>query len=247
MPPKPKDYLGIAADLVGDIASPIIGNRLAQSSWNKQADYNSPANQMKRYQAAGLNPNLIYGTGTAASSGNMSSPAQTEAPQLHAQDSLLKYQNLQNLRQQEVNLKTMEAFIQANTQNKNADTGLKTNYLPSLYETQMANNTAMTNLNFSKMRAQEIQNRIMQNLEQNTYATSWARLNNLYKQTEYLVSKNNLTTKQLENLDQILTNLKLDASLKNEVLQWKQWQNTAIYRYGTLGSTVGRAIGSFIP
>ena len=30
-----------------------------------QNEYNTPANQMKRLQDAGLNPNLIYGSGSA--------------------------------------------------------------------------------------------------------------------------------------------------------------------------------------
>lgn len=33
----------------------------ALADWAMQNEYNSPANQMKRYQEAGLNPNLIYG------------------------------------------------------------------------------------------------------------------------------------------------------------------------------------------
>lgn len=33
----------------------------ALADWAMQNEYNSPANQMKRFQAAGLNPNLIYG------------------------------------------------------------------------------------------------------------------------------------------------------------------------------------------
>lgn len=53
--------------------------------WNMENEYNSPAQQLARYQAAGLNPNLIYGTGTA-SAGNTStsspsySPAKYNAP-----------------------------------------------------------------------------------------------------------------------------------------------------------------------
>lgn len=39
--------------------------------WNKQNEYNSPEAQMLRLQQAGLNPNLVYGTGTV--SGNTSS------------------------------------------------------------------------------------------------------------------------------------------------------------------------------
>ena len=40
----------------------------------EQNEYNSPLNQLKRYQDAGLNPNLIYGEGKA-SAGNQSSKA----------------------------------------------------------------------------------------------------------------------------------------------------------------------------
>lgn len=40
---------------------------------DKQNKYNTPANQMARFQEAGLNPNLIYGQGNP---GNQSSPAQ---------------------------------------------------------------------------------------------------------------------------------------------------------------------------
>lgn len=34
-------------------------------SWNKQNEYNTPENQMKRFESAGLNPNLIYDKGTS--------------------------------------------------------------------------------------------------------------------------------------------------------------------------------------
>lgn len=33
--------------------------------WNMENEYNSPQEQMKRLQAAGLNPNLVYGNGSA--------------------------------------------------------------------------------------------------------------------------------------------------------------------------------------
>lgn len=44
---------------------------------DKQNAYNTPAEQMKRFDLAGLNPNLMYGQGTP---GNQSSPARYEAP-----------------------------------------------------------------------------------------------------------------------------------------------------------------------
>lgn len=47
--------------------------------WHLQNAYNSPAEQMKRFGAAGLNPNLIYGQG---SSGNANKFPEYQAPNL---------------------------------------------------------------------------------------------------------------------------------------------------------------------
>jgi hypothetical protein len=58
------------------LASNLLSNRGAKRRqqladqqnvkfWNMQNEYNTPANQMKRLQDAGLNPNLIYGSGSA--------------------------------------------------------------------------------------------------------------------------------------------------------------------------------------
>lgn len=42
--------------------------------WNLQNAYNSPQEQMKRFQAAGLNPHLIYGQGNAGNAGPVPTP-----------------------------------------------------------------------------------------------------------------------------------------------------------------------------
>lgn len=42
--------------------------------WEKQNTYNSPQEQMKRFQAAGLNPNLIYGAGNSGNAGPIATP-----------------------------------------------------------------------------------------------------------------------------------------------------------------------------
>lgn len=52
-------------------------NELQQQNIDKQNLYNSPAQQMQRYQDAGLNPNLIYGQG---SNGNQSSVPSVNSP-----------------------------------------------------------------------------------------------------------------------------------------------------------------------
>lgn len=48
--------------------------------WNLQNEYNTPEAQMQRLSAAGLNPRLMYGNGSA-STGQASSPPQYSAPQ----------------------------------------------------------------------------------------------------------------------------------------------------------------------
>ena len=47
--------------------------------WNRQNEYNTPSAQMERFQQAGLNPNLIYGQGTA---GNATTIPHYQAPRM---------------------------------------------------------------------------------------------------------------------------------------------------------------------
>lgn len=42
--------------------------------WDKQNEYNTPANQMQRFRDAGLNPNLIYGQGNAGNASPIPTP-----------------------------------------------------------------------------------------------------------------------------------------------------------------------------
>lgn len=50
--------------------------------WNLNNQYNDPKAQMARLKGAGLNPNLIYGSGSAAAAGNSSSYPKYNAPQV---------------------------------------------------------------------------------------------------------------------------------------------------------------------
>lgn len=51
----------------------------AERFWSIQNEYNLPSNQMSRLKAAGLNPNLVYGSGTSTVAGDISRPS----PQSH--------------------------------------------------------------------------------------------------------------------------------------------------------------------
>lgn len=72
------------ANYIAPAASGLFGiiTGAMQNQWNRkmvreQNEYNSPAQQMARYRAAGLNPNLIYGQGN---SGNQSAPVSQVVP-----------------------------------------------------------------------------------------------------------------------------------------------------------------------
>lgn len=58
--------------------------------WNKQNDYNTPTAQMQRLQAAGLNPNLVYGSSVAGNSSNNTSTSLGSVAPVDYSDSMFK-------------------------------------------------------------------------------------------------------------------------------------------------------------
>lgn len=57
-------------------------NQWNLDQWNRENEYNSPAEQMKRYQEAGLNPNLIYGQQNLSAGSPQAANARVESGQL---------------------------------------------------------------------------------------------------------------------------------------------------------------------
>lgn len=82
-----------ALDVVGNLISTKYANDLNMKNWHAQMDYNSPVNQLKRLREAGLNPNLIYGSGGVQNT-------ITAAPKMDAPDGRLdllsSYQQILN-------------------------------------------------------------------------------------------------------------------------------------------------------
>lgn len=78
---------GIASSLINVIGQNYINNRnieeqrraqaVAQQSWREQQEYNSPKNQVSRLQAAGFNPDMLYGQSSSGVAGNAPTPAQS--------------------------------------------------------------------------------------------------------------------------------------------------------------------------
>lgn len=105
--------------------------------WKMTNEYNSPASQMQRYLAAGLNPNLIYGQSNTASMANVGNAQaqQMVAPNFDFLGTFMNQilsgiqgqQNMKNT-EQDITRKKIENFILENTKdnqieisNKNLD------------------------------------------------------------------------------------------------------------------------------
>ncbi len=79
-------------------------NDMNRQNWQEVAEYNSPANQMKRLQEAGLNPNLVYGNGADATASSIpgvsGASAHSNIPQwndISVSQPLAQYAQTQNL------------------------------------------------------------------------------------------------------------------------------------------------------
>jgi hypothetical protein len=116
------DALIGAAGAVGGSLLSNSGSRRSQDradkynlqQWHRQNAYNDPSAQMGRLKNAGLNPNLIYGTPSAASVGNAdkvqpskAAPYSMESPIADIQ----KYANTQQQNAQTDNLKSQNDVI----------------------------------------------------------------------------------------------------------------------------------------
>lgn len=124
---------------VGNIVSSLTGgyidnyyNRKAakkqynyqMAMWEANNAYNTPAEQMKRLREAGLNPNLVYGGGSATHTATMASAPSVQPGRsgLNA-DTILKYQQSDIFNQELLNLKATNRLINAQTDAQLANAG----------------------------------------------------------------------------------------------------------------------------
>lgn len=121
-----------ALSAFGGSDGPDYGKQL--ESWLIQQEYNSPANQVARLRAAGLNPNLIYGNGSAATGnassgpyhdvGTLKSHSREFAKSLDLSSVVLQLQNLKAqanaMNMQADNLASQAEYREAQTKYTNA-------------------------------------------------------------------------------------------------------------------------------
>lgn len=108
------------------LAEYSYGKDIAQ--YNRANEYNTPQAQMERLKAAGLNPNLVYGTGTVAGNTAQSTSPKYQAPTLNIKapntqplETLGAYQNLEIQKAQTDNIRANTEY----TRNKTANEDIK--------------------------------------------------------------------------------------------------------------------------
>lgn len=132
-----------------DTGASLFEYGLNRASWNAQNWYNSPAAQMRRYAAAGLNPNLIYDQGTP---GNATSIPTYQGA---AADTSVGMQRLATLKQMQL----MDADIRkGNAEARNAEAVAYGNEL-SNYRSAIDNQYYNAEKTYA-LAAMDIQNRL---------------------------------------------------------------------------------------
>lgn len=232
---------GAAAQLVGTAADIYFTNRMNQQmmnwnedmygrqrqdaldDWNRMNAYNSPQAQLARLKAAGLNPNLVYGTGATAntSTGVRSTDVKGWQPNKLpigdlAGNAITTYQNLalgqeqvRNLQQQRKNmevdntLKTMEI---ANKGIKTAQSAFDLQQSKDLKDTTIAKANALA-------RGAELANVVKMSKETRDVAMSTPKLAEAFQKVAQGELKQKLSEAQIQQV-----HAQIDALKKKGVL-----------------------------
>jgi hypothetical protein len=198
-------------------------NEANQEYLQQQLAYNTPAQQVARYQSAGLNPNLVYGQTNA---GNQ------QQPLTHPDIKPTDYSAMMNL----VPLANQTAMTVSQVQAQNATTRQKTvmTELNRLQAKVLARNPALNDDAYKAMidslkSAAEIK---ASESAQSQMTTKWM-------ETQAYVDKGGGTVeityngyvkmdKELQLLEQRFRLGELDAKLKSEVMTSKEFQNAIL-------------------
>ncbi|QCQ85059.1 DNA pilot protein [Blackfly microvirus SF02] len=187
---------------------------------NEQRVYDSPANQMARYKAAGLNPNLIYGGGSGSSGGTFAisapqvAPSRIDAPSASYPDVAGSFvqagQSLAStqLAQQKADeSETKQALIEVQTDIAKANPMLN----PGVYKALTASMVDVANAKASEAKT-------MWMVREKTTEHSWERYTlgakKIESEVESMIQKLGLNTKDLE--------------IKNKILESKEFSNAIL-------------------
>ena len=191
-----------ALNTAGSAVSSLIGNIFNRNEWKRQAEYNSPVNQMARLKQAGLNPHLVYGNGASVSVGNQNQPAQVTAPQIDTDfQSKINAYTENKLREQQTSVQQKQLDVmQAQIDN------IKAQELNTLTN---ANQTAL-NTQFSRDSYNTRLDQLTADLTKTGVQTA-----NVKQNTALQLSQTQLTDKQRLKIGSEIDNIKASTRLTN--------------------------------
>lgn len=195
----------------------------ALEDWRAQNEYNSPRSQMQRLQEAGLNPNLVYGTGAATQQAQPIKPSNPqsyrgETPNFSGlQQSIFTGVDLQQRRAQ-VDLLEKQGTIAIQTAAlqaaKTGETLAKT--AKSQFDLQLANSLKNISLQTAEQNLQKLQIGNQFQLSENERRNALTA-GNLAQAAERILLMRSQTATNDTQRDQIratIRNIKLDSDLK---------------------------------
>lgn len=210
--------------------------------WNKNNEYNAPKAQMQRYQEAGLNPNLIYGSGSAVS-GNSSSAPNFQAPQLKAYTDFgdLGVSNAVNSYNSYRLTNSNVALQEANAQRAiaEADRASSQSALDTLRASRelFSFNLDRDTRDLLIAKRREAVNNLVSstNLNNANNHVAGERVNQIGAMTDYyrqLISQSkkntDLSQKEIERKSLEMTMLGIRINQGREMLKWYQWRSASL-------------------
>lgn len=204
----------------------------ALTDWDKQNQYNSPLATMERFKDAGLNPNLIYGQGTQASTPvRTASPGsyRAEAPKLDLGDALSAFVKVMldqtQISNQEKLLELREKELQMKNLKFDIDEQTKFTTIESREQALRNLRQQHTNMDESNARAW-----IAQGLDKNRTEAQIALMNlegkakeqGIRQSEQYienLKAQRRLTDKQVSQVDALIQNLYRSGSIQDFQIQ----------------------------
>lgn len=237
---------GAAASVYGTEKTASTNMQLAQYAyskdlemWNRQNEYNTPEAQMMRLKTAGLNPNMVYGTGTAGglTSGQMpkyNAPTvqyHYENPLGSVPDVLSRYQDFEMKNAQIDNIRAQRKAIEATTANREITNQLLQPELPLAEQNALAKFRGRESKYILQDRQQQLTHQKVQMNQQ-----SWPY------QLESI--KQGARRGDLENQMLLKSMSKLELGMQFQKLQ-NEYYTTKLF--GDLGLKAAGAVSKFIP
>lgn len=220
------DMLGAAVTGLFNLGSQFVSNASSarqnrknrewqEEMWNKNNAYNTPAMQMQRFKAAGLNPHLIYGQGSNGNSGAPPSlPPQRPEGQYNFADAISAYVSYRKQQTEIDNMKKAKDVMEAEENVKKSQTAsnlsnaAKTDQereqASKLFDTTYAQ--AQANLNNTELAGKKITVDISKTLAD----------------TKLTQSQQKQITQSIQESVQRIKNMQVDNDLKGQEIELKK-------------------------